>query len=197
MAFGIKTISALEKGLLIINRIKLLSALVLSHLHSSATLLSGISKNLIISSEKRLSWAAKTLCDRPKYDTSADLKPKREILPVSFFLKSKIIVHLYKINQNKIAPYRNLDFPNSDYKKAYRFVVPPCVVNCQIFQKSIFRNICDLWNNVILKLDLNCNNTSLKAFKKRLKAHFLAEFRKDLKQIAYGGLPWKEFRFER
>ena len=61
MACVIKTILANEKGLVIKTRIILLSALVLSHLHYSATLFSGISKkNLIISFEKQLSWPVKT-----------------------------------------------------------------------------------------------------------------------------------------
>ena len=93
-------------------RSKLLSALVFSHLHFASTLLSGVSKNVIISLEKQLSLAVKTSCDTRKYVTSADLK-----------------------------------------------------------LNSIFRNICYVCNNIILKSKLKCNKTSLKVFKKRLKAH--------------------------
>ena len=46
---GIKTILTIKKVWPINTRIKLLSALVLSHLHYSAALLSSISKTLIIS----------------------------------------------------------------------------------------------------------------------------------------------------
>ena len=49
MACGIKTISAIKKGLRIKTRIKLLNALVLSHLHYSATSLRVVSENLITS----------------------------------------------------------------------------------------------------------------------------------------------------
>ena len=139
MACGIKTISGIKKGLPIKTRIKLLSVPVLSHLHYSATLLSGISKKLI-SLEKQLSWVVKTCCHRRKYDTSSDLKLKHEILPVSFFLKFKITVYFYKINQNKITPYRKLDFPNSQIIKPKRTGLKyhPVRSNCQIFQNSIF-----------------------------------------------------------
>ena len=74
MDCGIKTISSIKKNLPIKRRNKLLNTLVLSHLYYSATLLSGISKNLVVSLEKQLSWAVKTCCDRSKYYTSADLK---------------------------------------------------------------------------------------------------------------------------
>ena len=73
---------------------------------------------------------------------------------INFFLKSKIIVCFYKINQNKIAQYRKLDFPNSQTTKQKRTGLwcDPVESNWQIFSKSIFRNICVLWDNLILEL---------------------------------------------
>ena len=71
--------------------------------------------------------------------------------------------------------FSKFDFPNSQIKKQKRTGLwyHPVRSNCQLFQHLIFRNICDLWNEVIHKSNLKCNNTSLKAFKKQLKAHFL------------------------
>ena len=67
MACGIKTLQSIKKPLPVKNRLLIMHALVISHLHYPAILLSGISANLMISLEKKqLSWAVKSCCDRAK-----------------------------------------------------------------------------------------------------------------------------------
>ena len=117
LACAIKTLSVVKKGLPINTRSNFVNALVLSQLLYLATNLVVYRKTQYFFLEKQLSWALKTCSDRRKYNTSSDLKLKVEILPVSFFLKSKIIVFCFKISQSKIAPYRNLNFPNSQIIK--------------------------------------------------------------------------------
>ena len=77
MACGIKTLQSIKKPLPVKTRLLIMHALVISHLHYPAILLSRISANLMISMEKQLSWAIKkTCCNRAKYDSSSDFKPK-------------------------------------------------------------------------------------------------------------------------
>ena len=54
MATGIITLYAMRDPFLIATRLLLLNALVFSHLHHSAILLTGISENLITTLEKQL-----------------------------------------------------------------------------------------------------------------------------------------------
>ena len=68
MACGIKTLQSIKNPLPVKTRLLITHALVVSHLHYPAILLSGISAKLMISLEKQLSWAVKTCCDRVKYD---------------------------------------------------------------------------------------------------------------------------------
>ena len=79
MAYGIKTLQSIKKPLPVKTRLLIMHALVISHLRYPAILLIGISANLMISLEKQLSWAVKTLCDRAKYDSSSDMKLKHYI----------------------------------------------------------------------------------------------------------------------
>ena len=57
MACGIKTLQPIKKPLPVQKRLLIMNALVISHLHYSAILLSGISANLSL--EKQLSWPKK------------------------------------------------------------------------------------------------------------------------------------------
>ena len=97
MACGIITLQSIKKPLPVKTRLLIMHALVISHLHYPAILLSGISANLMISLEKQLSWAVKTCCDCAKYDSSSDLKLEHNILPVTMFLDYKILCHFWKI----------------------------------------------------------------------------------------------------
>ena len=94
MACGIKIIQSIKIPLTIKNQLLLMNALVISHLHYPAILLSSLTWNLTISLEKQLSWAIETCCDRRKFDYLSDLKLKYKVLPVSLFLDWNIICHL-------------------------------------------------------------------------------------------------------
>ena len=115
-------------------------ALVISHLHYAAILLSGISANLMISLEKQLSWA--------KYDSSSDLKLKHNILPVTMFLDYKILCHFWKIQHQLLPAYYNIKYDNHQIdintrnKKLYfgdRY-------NGQYIENSFFKKSAIVWN---------------------------------------------------
>ena len=61
MACGIKTLQSIKKPLPVKTRLLIMNALVISHLHYPAILLSGLSSNLMISLEKQLSWEKNSL----------------------------------------------------------------------------------------------------------------------------------------
>ena len=87
MACGIKVLNALSKSLPQKTKIFLLNAIVISHLHYSGLILTGLHKSLLTTSKKQLNWGTKTIFNRRKYDRSTDLKIRNKILPVSFLLK--------------------------------------------------------------------------------------------------------------
>ena len=111
-ACGIKTLQSIKKPLPVKTRLLIMHALVISHLHYPAILLSGTSANLMISLEKQLSWAVKTCCDRAKYDSSSDLKLKHNILPVTLFLDYKILCDFWKIQHQLLPAYYNIEYDN-------------------------------------------------------------------------------------
>ena len=67
MACGIKAIAA---KLFDIQIRLLLQSVVFSHLHYSSVPLSGISQKLILSLDKQINWALKTITYRKKYESS-------------------------------------------------------------------------------------------------------------------------------
>ena len=103
MARGIKTLNAIKYNFPIATRITLMNALVLSHLHYSAILLSGISNQLQITLDKQINWAIKSCYNRLKYDSSRDLKIKHSVLPIKYLINFKIVFHLLKIEKKYIT----------------------------------------------------------------------------------------------
>ena len=70
MACGIKTLAAIQKLFDIQTHLLLLQSLVFSHLHYSSVVLSGISQKLILSLDKQINCALKTITYRKKYESS-------------------------------------------------------------------------------------------------------------------------------
>ena len=148
MACGIKTLQSIKKPLPVETRLLIMHALVISHLHYPAIVLSGIFGNLMISLEKQLSWAVKTFCDRAKNDSSSDLKLKNNILPVTMSLDYKILCHFWKIQHQLLPANNNIEYDNHQIdtntrnKKLYfgdRY-------NWQYIENSFFKMSVIIWN---------------------------------------------------
>ena len=95
MAFGIKVLNTLSKSLPEKTKILLLKAIVISHLHFFALILTELQKSLLKLSEKQLNWGIKIIFKRRKYDPSKDLKLRNKLLPVSFLLKSHCLKYFF------------------------------------------------------------------------------------------------------
>ena len=129
MATGIKTLFAIHI-FPTAARLLLLSALVLSHLHYSAILLTGISENLITTLEKQLNWGIKACFNRSKFDHSKDLKIRHKFLPVRHFLDYKCILYLWK--------YKNSLSPQIEYSDM--------TIRSNFLRKCFFKRTIPLWN---------------------------------------------------
>ena len=104
MAAGIKTIYTIRT---IPDNMKklILNALVLSHIHYSATIIQSINQNLILTLDRQLNWAVKASFFREKFDSSRDLKLKHKILPMHYFLKLKRLNYIRKIKTNQLPAF--------------------------------------------------------------------------------------------
>ena len=83
----------------------ILNALVLSHIHYSATIIQSINQNLVLTLDRQLNWAVKASFFRKKFDSSRDLKLKHKILPMHYFLKLKRINYIWKIKTNQLPAF--------------------------------------------------------------------------------------------
>ena len=95
----------------------LLNALVLSHLHYSAILLTGISENLITTLDKQLNWVNKACFNRSKLDHSTDLKIRHKILTVRYFSDYKCLLYVWKYKNSLIPAFnRKVHLPTANTK---------------------------------------------------------------------------------
>ena len=197
MACGIKTLQSIKKTLPVKTRVLIMKALVISHLHYSAILLSGISANLMISLDKQLSWAVKTGCERSKYDSSSQLKLKHNILPVTMFLDYKILCHFWKIQHHLLPAYNNIEYDyhqldmNTRNKQFYfgdRY-------NGQYIENSFFKKSVIIWNKLT---DDKVNFKDILTFGKakiKFKNYFLLFFKEVPSVATHGKVSWKCFKF--
>ena len=105
MAAGIKTIYTIRRTIPGIMKKLILNALVLSHIHYSATIIQSINQNLILTLERQLNWAVKASFFRKKFDSSRDVTLRHKILPMHYFLKFKRINYFWKIETNQLPAF--------------------------------------------------------------------------------------------
>ena len=190
MACEIKTLQSIKKPLPVKTRLLIMHALVISHSHYPAILLSGISANLMISLEKQLSWAVKTCCDRAKYNSSSDLKLKHNILPVTMFLDYKILCHFWKRQHQLLPAYYNIEYDNHqiDIYFGDRY-------NGQYIENSFFKKSVIIWNKLTDdKVNFKDIVTYRKA-KRKFKNYYLLLFKEDPSVATHGKVSWKSFKF--
>ena len=105
MAAGIKTICTIRRTIPDNMKKLILYALVLSHIHYSATIIQSINQNLVLTLDRQLNWSVKASFFRKKFDSSRDLKLKHKILPMHYFLKLKRIDYIWKIKTNQLPAF--------------------------------------------------------------------------------------------
>ena len=105
MAAGIKTIYTIRRTIPDNMKKLILNALVLSHIHYSATIIQSINQNLVLTLDRQLNWAVKASFFGKNFDSSRDLKLKHKILPTHYFLKLKRINYIWKIKTNQLPAF--------------------------------------------------------------------------------------------
>ena len=120
MALGIKSLYSVRDIFPQKTRKLLLNALLVSHLHYSAILLSGISENFLTTLEKQLNWGMKTCVNCLKYDYSSDLKIQHNILPVRYLFQYKNANFYRKWKNKKLPAFAGkMKFPTGDIRSHY------------------------------------------------------------------------------
>ena len=109
IAVGIKVIYSIKKIFPEKTRSALLSALVLSHLHYSIVLFSGLKKSLRVTLKKQLNGGLKSCFNRTKFDRTTDLKIKHKILPVEYLIKYRVIIYFIKLLKADLPAFDELN----------------------------------------------------------------------------------------
>ena len=197
MACGIKTLQSIKKPLPVKTRLLIMNALLISRLHYPAILSSGISANFMISLEKQLSWAVKTCCDCANYDSSSDLKLKHNILPVTMFLDYKIICHFWKIQNQLLPAYNNIEY-NNQQKNINKRNKKLCFgdrYNGQYIENFFFKMSVIIWSKLT---DNKVNFKGILTYRKakiKFKIYYLFFFKEDPSVATHGKISWKSFKF--
>ena len=180
MACGIKVLNTLSKSLPEKTKVLLLNAIVISHIHYSALILTGLQKSLLTTLEKQLNWGIKSIFNRRKYDRSTDLKLRDKILPVSFLLKYHCSKFFFLLS-NDLPAYKNeplstMRIKQHDRSKKVMFDIRK---NNKFLTDSFIAQAIPIYNSLLSNNRLK--TTSKASLKKELKEYFWKEFLKDPK----------------
>ena len=150
MACGIKTLYSIRDYFPEKVRLLLLNALVISHLHYPAILLSGLTENLNTTLENQPNWGIKACFNRTKYDRSSDLKIKHNILPIRYFLKNKSLSYFWKWKNNLIPAFRDSQMETGKIRKQSGTETPYFNIFCRsdFLRNSFFKKTVPLWNTL-------------------------------------------------
>ena len=105
VAAGIKTTYTIRRTIPDNMKNLILNALVLSHIHYSATIIQSISQNLFLSLDRQLYWAVNASFFRIKIDSPRDLKLTHKALPMHYFLNIKRINYIWKIKTIQLPAF--------------------------------------------------------------------------------------------
>ena len=179
MATGIKTLYAIRDIFPTATRLLLLNALVLSHLHYSSILLTGISENLITTLEKQLNWGIKACFNRTKLDHSTDLKIRHKILPVRHFLDYKCLLYLWKYKNSLIPAFnRKLHLPTAATKthKRRQIEYSDMTIRSNFLRNCFFKRTLPLWSTLPRKM---IEKISYATVKKRIKSFLFQRYKNE------------------
>ena len=127
-----------------------LKSLVISHLHYSSILLTGISQNLLTTLEKQLNWAVKSCVLRNKLESAHDPSIGHKILSIRHFLDYKSIYYFWKWISNLLPVFQHNEITTANFnhqvtknKLGYN-----SYFRSDFIRKSFFKRASLLWNTL-------------------------------------------------
>ena len=174
MALGIKTIQTIRNNLPKKCLKVLLHALVLSHFEYCNILLTDISSALLLSSEKQLNWALKTVFYRSRNICSNSLRISEEIKSMKHRIEIKSFDLLVSILKNERSAFQNhlklptMIFRINDRNKKIILKEPG---SSKFLNGSFFYTCVRSWNS--LPTELRTIKYKREKWKKLIKEHML------------------------
>ena len=100
MAVGIKTIESIQHKIPTTVLVMLFHALIFSHFEYSAIFFTQISPPSLVSLEKQMNWALKSVYFRSNFKSSSDLREKKKIIGIKQLIELESLVFLFQYLKN-------------------------------------------------------------------------------------------------
>ena len=174
MALGIKTIQTIRNNLPKKCLKVLLHALLLSHFEYCNLLLTDISSALLLSLEKQLNWALKTVFYRSRNKSSTSLRIFEEKLGMKHRIELKSFGLLFSILKNERSAFQNhLKLPTTIFRIADRNkkIILKEPGSSKFLNGSFFYTCVRSWNS--FPTELRTIKYKREKWKKLIKEHML------------------------
>ena len=152
----------------------LLHALVLSHFEYCNLLLTDISSALLLSLEKQLNWALRTVFYRSRNKCSTSLRISEEILRMKQRIDLKSFDLLYSILKNERSAFQNhLKLPTMSFRinERNKKIILKEPGSSKFLHGSFFYTCVRSWNS--LPTELRTINNKREKWRKLIKEHMI------------------------
>ena len=191
MAVGIKPLESIQHKFPTTVLVMLFHALIISHFEYSAIFFTQVSPFLLLSPEKQMNWALKSVYFRLNFKSSSDPRKKKKIIVIKQLIELKSLVFLFQYLKNtKKAFQSTLKLPTAIFRwNNCTNQIIHVRSHVSLFS-SFFHHSSSKWNS--LPLYLRDTSISLHTFKSRLRKHVTLE---SSRMPIHTSHTWRDFRF--
>ena len=175
-ACAIRTIYHIRDFLPKYTRISVMNAIVTSHFHYSALLLTSITQSNLDSLERQLNWALKASLFQSKFASVSNLKISTKTLGVGDIVQMKSLNYFFALYNNTNLPYKNGTFPGYILRTNSRTGIVSTLTErprTNYMTNSFLQSAIRHWNALPVALRLV---RSKNVFHKRCKEYIIRKF---------------------
>ena len=145
MAVGIKTIETIQHKFPTTDLLMLFQALVLSHFEYSASFLVQMTSTLLLSLEKQMNWALKSVYFRSCIKSSFDLRIHKSVLGLRQHIELKSLTYFFQyVNNRKEAFVDRIKLSTANFrlnKRSIQIILSGKVPSVSSSSKCFFQQI--------------------------------------------------------
>ena len=153
MAVGIKTVEYIQHKFPTTVLVMLFNALITSHSEYSAIFFTQISPPLLLSLEKQMNWAIKSVYFRSSFKSSSDLREREKIIGIKQLIELKSLAFLFQFFKKlKKAFQSTLKLPAAIFRWNHRPNQIIYVGSHVSLSSTFFQHSSSKWNSLPLYL---------------------------------------------
>ena len=164
-------------------------------LHSS-NIQNSITQNLVASLDQQLNWAMKSCFNRPKFDSSRNIKVQYRVSPIRYFLNFELFCYFWRLSQK--AAFKTVSLSSFTLSENKRTRKLDCLVKLNFHSRKLSNKA---WMQTLnlyqAKHPVSTSKYNYNTTKVNFKMFLRTVPWRQRDTYVYGKLSWKELRFNK